>query len=210
MHICWDCLASFNIITDPFCSLCGDPANGRVEHEYTCSSCLRRRPYFDLARSAVRYRGVLRTAVHAFKYEHVDCLSRDFVLLLSACVSAHYSGISFDAVTFVPLYPRRERERTYNQARLLAKGLARALDLPLLSNCLRRVRSTLTQTDLAASARRANVLGAFVVTQKDWLQGRNILLVDDVMSTGSTVNECAKVLQQAETTGVYVVTVARG
>lgn len=209
-RICWDCLASFDIITDPFCSLCGDPADGRIEHEYTCSSCLRRRPYFDMARSAARCRGALRTSLHAFKYEGATCLARDFVPLLSACVNTHYSRISFDALSFIPLYPKREKKRTYNQARLLANGLAANLDLSVLSACLYRVRSTLMQTELTASARRVNVRGAFKAAQGDWLEGRNLLLVDDVMTTGATVNECAKILKRAGASAVYVVTVARG
>jgi len=209
-HICWDCLASFDIITSPFCSICGDPADGVIEHDYTCSWCKRHRPYFDLARSAVLYRGAVRNALHSFKYEYITCLSRDFISLLSACIDVYYPKICFDAVTFIPLYPRKERKRTYNQARLLANGLARILELPLLSNCLHRVRSTVSQTDLTASARRANVSGAFAAVEKGWLEGRRLLLVDDVMTTGSTVNECAKVLKQAGAAGVYVVTVARG
>lgn len=210
LHICWDCLAGFNVITDPFCALCGDPVDGVVEHEYNCSWCQSRRPYFDLARSAAYYKGALRTALHSFKYEHVTCLSRDFVPLLSACVNTHYSQICFDAVTFVPLYPKKERKRTYNQAKLLAKELAKIINLPLLSNCLYRVRHTLTQTDLTAFERRVNVLNAFHAEEKGWLEGRNLLLVDDVMTTGSTVNECANVLKRAGAAHVYVVTVARG
>lgn len=209
-HICWDCLASFDIITAPLCSLCGNPADGRIEHEYICSLCLRRRSYFDMARSAVRYVGALRTALHSFKYDRITCLSCDFVPLLSACVRTHYSQIYFDAVTFVPLYPERERTRSYNQARLLAKELAVDLNLSLLSTCLHRSRSTPSQTDLNSSRRRANVRGAFETTDEDWLEGRSLLLVDDVMTTGATVNEVAKVLKKAGATAVYVVTVARG
>jgi len=132
------------------------------------------------------------------------------VSLLHACVNTYYAAVQFDAVTFVPLHARRERERTYNQAQLLAKGLAACMKIQLLSNALRRVGFTRTQTDLNARQRRANVRGAFRALQPDWLEGRTILLVDDVMTTGATVGECARVLKEGEAAAVYVVTVARG
>ena len=209
-HFCWDCVAGFEFITDRFCSICGDPVEGMVEHEFTCSMCRDHRPHFDRARSAARYRGHLREALHAFKYNHATHLSRDFVSLLANCVHAHYGAVRFDAVTCVPLYPRKERERTYNQATLLAGGLAEELDLPLLGNCLRRTRSTATQTNLTANERRKNIRGAFTAEQQKWIDGRSLLLVDDVMTTGATVDEVAKVLKKGGAHKVYVVTVARG
>lgn len=209
-YICWDCESGFDVISMPFCSVCGDPAEGLVEHQYLCSYCQRVRPYFEAARSAVRYRGAVRTILHSLKYGKMTFLVRDLLPFLSACVKTHYSRVCFDGVTFVPLYPRKERERTFNQARLLGGKLARELELPFLPDCLRRTRYTVTQTDLDASKRRANVHGAFAAQNRKWLDGRTLLLVDDVMTTGATVNECSKVLKEAGAAGVFVVTVARG
>jgi len=209
-YVCWDCISGFDVITKPFCSLCGDPVEGMIEHEYLCSSCGRRKPNFEMARSAVRYRGSVRAVLHSLKYGKMIFLGRDLFPFLSACVTTHYSKVCLDAVTFVPLYPKKERERTFNQAGLLAKRLAGNLDLPLLSNCMKRIRYTMTQTDLDASHRRANVRGAFSAVNEKWLEGRNLLLVDDVMTTGATVDECAGVLKEAGAAGVFVVTVARG
>lgn len=209
-HFCWDCLARFEFITDRFCSHCGDPVEGMVEHKFTCSACRDHKPHFDKARSVARYRGHLRETLQTFKYNHATHLAHDFVPLLAGCVNAHYAGVPFDAVTYVPLYPRKERERTYNQAALLADGLAKTLDLPLLGTCLRRTHSTATQTNLTASQRRRNIQGAFAAEQQRWLTGRSLLLVDDVMTTGATVDECAKVLKKGGAHKVYVVTVARG
>ena len=209
-YFCWDCLARFEFITERFCSLCGDPVEGMVEHEFKCSACRDRQPHFDMARSAARYRGHLKQSLQAFKYNRATHLTRDFVSLLEGCVRAHYMSVPLDAVACVPLYPRKERERTYNQAGLLASGLASALDLPLLDVCLRRIRSTSTQTDLTAGERRKNIHDAFATDKHRWLEGRSLLLVDDVMTTGATVNECAKALKQGGAHHVYVVTVARG
>jgi ComF family protein len=210
LHICWDCRSSFDFINKAYCKLCGDPIEGVVEHEFLCSSCQDRRPRFRLARSAVRYRGPIRRALWAFKYEGATCLERDLTALLAACVRTHCPDVGFDAVVFVPLHPKRERERTYNQSRLLAAGLARELKVPFWGGSLKRVRPTMTQTDLSAAQRRANVRGAFEACELQWLDGRTLLLVDDVMTTGATVSECARVLSKAGAAGVYVFTVARG
>jgi ComF family protein len=209
-YLCWECMAATPWIRDPFCALCGDPVDGRVGHEYTCAWCVERRPRFDGARSAVRYRGPLREALHVFKYQLGTHLAPDLVTMLSACVRTHFARVPFDAVTFVPLHPRKERERTYNQARILARGVARALDLPLLAGCLRRARDTVAQADLTASERRRNVRLAFEAGERAWLEGRTLLLVDDVMTTGATVDECARALKKGGAAGVYVATVARG
>lgn len=209
-YICWDCMSGFDVISRPFCSVCGDPAEGVIGHEYQCSYCQRRKPGFDVARSALRYRGAVRDVLQSLKYSRQTYLVNDLLPYLSACLSSHYSRVFFDGVTFVPLYPKKERERTFNQARLLAAGLARKHDLPFLPNCLERVRYTATQTELNASARRENVRGAFAPLNRKWLDGRTLLLVDDVMTTGATVDECSRVLKEAGAAGVFVVTVARG
>lgn len=210
LHVCWDCAASFTLVKEPHCSLCGDPVDGRVENLFRCSFCRRNPPHFDLARSALRYIGDLRDTLHAFKYSRKSCLSGDFVRWLAACHRMHYSGIDMDAITCVPLHGRRQRDRTYNQAGLLARDLARELSVPVFTRCLKRVRPTESQISLNAAQRRANVRGAFSVEDAEWVEGRRLLVVDDIMTTGATVNECSRVLKRAGAASVYVLTVARG
>jgi competence protein ComFC len=209
-HICWDCRAGFPVITEPFCSICGDPADGRVEQRYSCSYCRRRAPYFTMARSAVRFRGPVRDAIHTLKYGATPCLGRDLAQWLVACHTAHFANRQLDAVICVPLYPARQRDRTYNQSALLARELARQIGIPAQLRCLRRTRPTATQISLNARQRRVNVEGAFAVRHPEWVQGRRLLLVDDVMTTGATCNEAARVLKDAGATDVCVITVARG
>ena len=203
-------MRSLELVVHPFCRQCGDPVDGAVEGEYTCSWCRRTRPNFDAARSAVRYRGGLRRAIHALKYEKAVCLAADLVPLLEACVRTQYARVHFDAVTAVPLYPKRERERSYNQSALLSRGLARALGMQSFSRCLQRVKPTATQTNLTARQRMKNVHNAFAVSNAEWIEGRTLLLVDDVMTTGATVAETSRALKKAGAAGVYVATVARG
>jgi len=209
-HICWECARTMDLISDPICRVCGDPAEGAVDHHYTCFACVGKRPAYNGARSAARYRGTLRRVLRDFKYNKASHLRADLAVLLHACARTHYATMPFDGVIGVPLYPRRERERTYNQAALLAGALAAKLRLPCPGHFLRRLRPTATQTRLSATERRANVRGAFGTRGDAWIKGRRILLVDDVMTTGATVDECSAALKAAGAAGVCVVTVARG
>ena len=209
-HLCWDCRASAEYVLDPFCSRCGDPADGEIRHDYVCSFCRRRTIWFDSARSAVRYRGPFRESIQQFKYNRATHLSTDFAPFLRACVETHFPRHRFDGITIVPMHPRKERERCYNQAALLGAGLAAELAVSYRPRCLRRVKDVRSQTRLTARQRAANVRAAFAVNHQGWIEGRRWLLVDDVMSTGATVNECARVLKQAGAASVSVVTLARG
>ena len=209
-HVCWDCAAAFPRVELPFCTRCGDPVDGRVESAYTCSFCRRRRPRFDRARSALRYRGGVRRAVHALKYGHATYASRDLARWMAACCRVHYADERFDTVTAVPLHARRQRERTYNQAELLGRALAAELRLDFAGRLLRRTRATASQTELSAAERRRNVNKAFTAADGGWIDGRRILLVDDVMTTGATVAECSRVLKDAGAVTVHVITAARG
>ena len=209
-HICWECLAGLWPVQFPHCAVCGNPVQGKAEGEYTCSMCRGRKRNFDKARSAVHFDGPITHVLHAFKYTQAAHLASDLAGLLAVCAEVHYRPADVDAVTFVPLHHQKERERTYNQSRLLAGDLAAIIGKPLLSRCLVRWRPTTTQTALSAVERRANVKGAFRAMNGRWLEGRRILLVDDVMTTGATVDECADALKQAGAAEVRVVTVARG
>ncbi len=209
-HLCWDCRSELPVIRPPFCAQCGDPVEGAITQEYRCAFCVEHAPAFVQARSALRFRGVVPLVLHRFKYGAATHLAPDLAGWLEACVNTEYSREHFDAVVYVPLYPARERYRTYNQAALLAESLARRLRLPVAGGCLKRVRDTGTQTRLSARARAANVRGAFAVTHPGWVDGRRFLLVDDVMTTGATLAEASAALMEAGAAGVHVVTVARG
>jgi ComF family protein len=183
---------------------------GDVQHDYTCYACSRKTPQFDFARSAVRYEGGVGEALRALKYDSALWVVDDLVSLLDACVRAEYDGVGFDCVVPVPLFPSRRRFRGFNQSALLAKALARRMGIPYQGKCVRRIRPTTTQTGLTASQRAANVSRAFRSGFFVRQEGRKILLVDDVMTTGATVDACAAALKEGGAASVHVVTVARG
>lgn len=209
-HLCWDCRAELRIIGDPLCARCGNPVEGRIDHQYECFHCVQTEPLFDRARSAVRFEGVITSMIRDFKYHHALWLQEELGDLLQACVAAHYGGETFDAVCPVPLHHVRQRERGFNQAALLAGSLARRMGLPMKQQSLIRARNTGTQTHLTARERLSNVKGAFAVGMAPRWRGLRLLLVDDVMTTGATVSACAGALKEAGAASVHVVTLARG
>ena len=210
-YLCHDCIAGNLFITLPFCERCGFPVCGRIDHAYTCNQCVEHPPVFDQACSAVRYEGVLREAIHAFKYQQAVWLQEDLVDFLEALYHAHCGTNTFDAVVPVPLHRRRHRNRGFNQAELLAKSLAKRINTPIILKKLVRIRYTESQTRLSAPARLQNLKGAFAVKEATDLAGiKQVILVDDVMTTGATISECARALKRAGVERVVALTLARG
>lgn len=210
-YLCWDCQIQVRMIHVPYCECCGDPIPGEVGGPFVCTSCHQSPPAFDWARSAVRYDGLARRCLCRFKYQQglwlLDLLTNWLVALWRTCPP---DCAETDWITAVPLYPRRERERGFNQAALLAANLAAQVGRPFLPRALRRRRPTPTQTRLTASQRLHNVQGAFSVASPRRVREARIVLVDDVMTTGATVNECARALKAAGAAAVRVLTVGRG
>lgn len=207
---CWECQAEFLYVQPPFCSCCGDPVPGHIDHEYQCVFCSRETPHFELARSAIRYEGAGGQALRALKYQHAIWLVPDLADLLEACLHTQYGLLTFDGVCYVPLHAVKYRERGFNQAELLARALAKRRDWPVLKNTLARTKWRDSQTKLTAPQRAANVKGIFAVRHAERFRNKRLLLVDDVMTTGATVNECARMLKKAGAESVHVLTVARG
>ncbi|BCS55147.1 amidophosphoribosyltransferase [Geobacter sp. SVR] len=195
-------------VCHPCCSICGIPFHGFGD-DHPCSDCLTHAPGFDAARSALLYEGGGRELIHAFKYHYRTHLRRPLALLAVEQLSEFVALQTPDLIVPVPLHVRRLRSRGFNQAVLLAEPLAREWGLPLKRRLMRRVRWTRPQIELDAGERRANVRGAFAVDNPSQVTGKRILLVDDVFTTGSTVDECARVLKKAGACHVTVITMAR-
>ncbi len=209
-YICWECWSDSARVEAPFCHLCGDPVAGAIDHDFICYSCSAEKPSFDGARSAVRYDGVVGESLRQLKYEQALWLAPDIATLLHHCIQAEYPGRSFDLLVPVPLHHVRRRDRGYNQSAVLARELGRKLGRKSHPGLLRRIRPTISQTNLTAKARLSNVTKAFQYKKGKRLAGRRVLLVDDVMTTGATVNACAKALKKGGAASVHVITAARG
>ncbi|MDO9541935.1 MAG: ComF family protein [Kiritimatiellia bacterium] len=208
-YLCWNCLTKVKFIERPYCLLCGNPVSGAVTTTYFCSNCMRQKPFFDCARSAALYNGLIKEMILDFKYRGAVWLGPDLGELLFACLRTHFRAPNIDGVAYVPLHKTRERQRTYNQSFLLAKEIAGRLGKNV-NDYLARVQATESQTHLTSAGRADNVRNKFAINGRCEPEGQRVLLVDDVMTTGATVNECALMLKKAGAREVLVLTVARG
>jgi ComF family protein len=174
-----------------------------------CGRCRRGLSAFATGASLGPYEGSLRVLLHELKYAgHRRVATRLADALLAEPTSqAVLAGA--DALVPVPLHPRRQRERGFNQAELIAAALARRTGLALLASALVRRKDTTTQTGLSAAARRDNVRGAFAVRRRAQIAGRRLVLVDDVLTTGATAEACARVLREAGAVEVRLLALAR-
>jgi ComF family protein len=195
-------------VSSPLCAVCGIPFTG-AGNDHACGDCLTSHRHFDAARAALVYEGATHDLIHAFKYRNKTHLRRPLALLTVELLSDFVQTRSPDLIVPVPLHVKRLRSRGFNQAVLLGELFADRWNIPLDCHNLRRIRWTEPQVNLSAGNRRTNVKGAFSVHNPGQIEGRRVLLIDDVLTTGSTVDECAQILKKAGAVDVNVVTVAR-
>ena len=210
--------AVLNLIYPPRCVICRRLLAG-TERDI-CAACSAALPvtegaqavqtgeFFDRCVSAVYYTGSMRESFCRYKFQGMEGYAAPYARWMAQCVQDQLEA-DFDLITWVPLSRRHLRQRGFDQARLLAEGMARALNrqaVPLLC----KPRNTGTQSDLHdPEQRRANVLGAYTLLPGVSVTGKRILLVDDVITTGSTLSECARVLRTAGAASVVCATLAR-
>ncbi|MGH8060056.1 MAG: ComF family protein [Candidatus Entotheonellia bacterium] len=210
---CEACWSSIRLIAPPYCPCCGRPFRSPLalaySPEHRCGACRRKPPAFDSARAIGRYEGPLREAIHLLKYRGKLSLRRPLLQLALAHFQAHFGGATFDALIPVPLHRRRLMRREFNQSAVLATGLARQLGSVVWEQVLQRSRWTRPQVELSGDERRRNMRDAFRVTDAARLEGKALLLVDDVLTTGATVGEAARVLKAAGAARVDVFALAR-
>ncbi len=222
LPVCEACLALIQPMDSARCAACGERMTTRsrvetagCEPEPLCLECRQNQPAFTRAAAYASYAAGLRDLVHLLKYQRVrpaaDVLGRMLAEVVADLAEAF--GPEPPLAMPVPLHASKLRERGFNQSELIARSMLKlkpaALDMKLNTGALVRQRRTESQTGLTAAARRDNVRGAFLVVRGDTVRGRDILLIDDVFTTGTTVSECARVLRKAGAERVFVATVAR-
>ena len=199
---CQNCQEQTRIIIPPFCELCGQP----IQTNGVCKRCLNSPPHFKATRSWAEFSGPIRDALHDIKYrKNIGLgisLSQHLVDLLKQ------NNWDIDLVIPVPLGDERILQRGYNQAALIAKPLASCLQLPYNPRTLRRIKETISQVELSLIERQKNVKGAFQA-YREHIHGKSILLIDDVTTSGSTLNACSKSLIDVGARAVYGLTIAR-
>jgi competence protein ComFC len=193
----------------PFCQKCAEPFFGAITGPFSCGNCANQTLYFDAAIAGYRARGIVRRLIHEFKYHHRIYLRHVVGDWLAAVLDdPRIDPQQFDVIIPVPLHPAKQRERGFNQAGLLAASLAHRTKLPM-DSALERIRYTSTQTAFDRAERLENLRNAFRLRRRGNVRDLRVLLVDDVLTTGSTLSECARVLKDAGALSVYAATAAR-
>jgi ComF family protein len=218
LPVCEACLSALHPISGVLCSICGE----RVEAGFApvanpevarCGLCARLEPPF--IKAAGSYESGLRELIHLLKYEQVRPAANVLGRMLAEAIDnlRPLFGPQPPLVVPVPLHVRKARQRGFNQTELIARAATKRMStesrLAVAAGVLVRKRETQSQIGLSRHQRRENIRGAFAVAKPDAISGRDVLLVDDVFTTGTTVSECARVLRRAGASKVYVATVAR-
>jgi competence protein ComFC len=198
--ICVSCWSKIKIYTGPSCSICAMPFSS--EYSMVCGQCLKKKPPFSKVTNYGLYEGVLAEAINQLKFHGVKRLSKPLGRLLLSL------GLpKIDGIVPVPLNVKRLSERGFNQSLLLARVVSKAIKVPLLIDILFKKKETLPQLGLSAKERQSNLKDAFEANGD--IKGLRLLLVDDVMTTGTTVTECSRKLLKAGAKDVVVLTLAR-
>jgi ComF family protein len=210
--ICEECLASFAKVQGPCCEVCGLPLPGfgnDVGEIRLCPACQQRIYAFERARSFAVYQDAVVKAILLLKFEQIEPLGGWFASRLAEIVKAEGDRLAADVVVPVPLHKTRERERGYNQAALIAEPLAKKLRLPHKAVLLMRTKARPDKQILSLEERWESVRGAFATRPGSQVDNQRVLLVDDVLTTGATLDACARALREAGATSVVVLTAAR-
>ncbi|MBM3254892.1 MAG: ComF family protein [Candidatus Omnitrophica bacterium] len=207
--VCPGCWSRIKKTLPPFCRRCGRQLQGGALDKHICASCIRNSPHFDRAFSPCAYEGVIKELIQEFKYKRKDYLGYALSSLLIDFIKEY--SIAMDIIEWiipVPLHKTRMREREFNQAQIIAAYIASEFKIKMLEDNLIRHRYTKTQTDLEGQERLLNVQNSFSVKDNKVIRGKNILLIDDVLTTGATSSEAASALKAAGAGIVFVATLA--
>jgi ComF family protein len=216
-YCCPDCVRSFMAISSPLCSCCGIMFKSRQGRDHLCGDCITQPKEFRIARAAVAYDHQLMAVMHRFKYAGKIQLAGPLGGLVRDAYMRYWDRETVDLILPVPLHTIKFRKRGFNQSYLLirrwkskpAPMVAEVFDVPVSTDVLIRSKATVSQTGLGRQQRLKNIKGAFRVKTPEKVIAKKVLLVDDVYTTGATVNECARVLLKAGAERVDVLTVAR-
>ncbi|MEJ6718007.1 MAG: ComF family protein [Akkermansiaceae bacterium] len=213
--ICSSCADLLPRISEPFCQNCGESFDGNLEDEFRCQNCLGLTHAFHFARASLKGTSMPFHLVHSLKYRRRFFLAQNLAELMEKTLEedSRFREMGREAILVpVPLHWRRQQWRQGNQAYELSRQLSKLTGLPL-SNALKRVRSTRTQTKLSRKQRLSNLRGAFRLKRGhlDRIRGAQVILVDDVFTTGATAHECTRILkQEGQASKVAILTLVRG
>lgn len=208
-YVCSECMNRLPFVeTVGCCRVCGGVAVG-LDREFLCEDCRSHPPSFDRVACTMEFRGDARTMVNSFKFRCHYWLRNDLSDWLEAAVRTRFKVGEIDIVMPMPSTIWHRIDRGYNQCAWIARELARRLDKPFCSSAIRRKGMPKRQGGLSEVERRKNVVGTFAVRKPDMVCGKTVMIVDDIMTTGSTLSECAAELKRAGADRVWCAVLAR-
>ncbi len=205
--VCKSCLSRIKLIQGPHCPTCG---RTHLFSPQSCEACRGESFHFDRAYACTPYEGVAKKLLQAYKFHGHKNLQHTFVGLMADFAHLNLDLSKIDGVVSVPMHPNKQRERGFNQAALLGSALARKIHKPFIKSALSCHQDLIPQSSLGKADRKRHVKGVFQVTQNRVVHQKNILLVDDILTTGHTASECAAALKTGGSGMVTALTVARG
>ncbi len=208
--LCSECFEKIKKNPLPYCKICGRSMNKEKSYRTICNECTSGNFYFTRAWSCCIYEGIIKDAILRFKYTDSMYLAPIFREIFADFIKENLDKDIVDMVVPVPLFSSKQRERGFNQSNILADLIRALLNKPVFSNMLKKIRPTRPQQELNRRERLSNLKGAFVVRELGDVKNKNIMLVDDVLTTGSTINECSRILKEALCKNVFALTLARG
>ncbi|MFN3534691.1 MAG: ComF family protein [Desulfatiglandales bacterium] len=196
LNVCPGCKDQMSVLRPPFCLLCSTPFRSSSSESHLCGYCIRKRPHFDLLLSPFVYERGIEKIIAQFKYGSSGREGKSLGNVMGRFLRERYPLKGDEILIPVPLHPKREKERGFNQTLLLSYGIREVVGIQILKDVLRRNVYTKSQTGLNMKERKANVKGVFGLSEREKIEGKSVLLVDDVATTGSTLSECAKLLKR--------------
>ncbi len=208
LPLCPDHLRNLARINEPYCPQCGRKLFAPSAGELLCKNCRSSRRYYDRGRSLFLYTDTIRKMIHRYKYNRKEYLKFSFHELITEN-DPFFDDERIDLIIPVPLHWRRYWQRGFNQSLGLAHAVSSRLGAPVVTRNLRRVRHTRPQVFIAPEERVSNIRGAFRVLFPDQIKGKTVLLVDDITTTGATMNECSRMIKKAGAERILIFTLAQ-
>lgn len=206
---CLDCWKKLQFITKPTCQFCGMPIQFNVSNDIICAKCLSKKPYYDKAISCFVYNKTISKAIFEFKFYQKTFLSNFFAKFMVNSIQCILNEI--DYIVPVPISLKRLRWRGFNQALLLARSIGKLTNKEVIPDLIFKTRHTQAQVKLKNKERIRNLDSAFDINQKyiNKIIDKNILIIDDVITTGTTINECSKIIKTTSINKIFVTSIAK-
>lgn len=208
---CLNCWKKLQFITKPTCSICGTPLQFKIsdDNDIVCTNCLLKKPYYDKAVSCFIYNKTISKAIFEFKFYKKMFLSKFFAKFIYRVAAQYLDQV--DYIVPVPMSLKRLRWRGFNQALLLAKNLGTLSNKEIIRDLIIKTKHTKAQAKLKNKDRIKNLKSVFVINEKylEKIKDKNIAIIDDVITTGTTINECSKVLKRYDVSKIFVFSIAK-